>query len=69
MPPQVVTAYEARIPMGRAGRPEEIAEIIAFLASARASYLTGQNIAVDGGVTAHTGQPDLMAEFTKLSGG
>jgi len=38
-------------PIGRSGTPWEIAEVIAFLASDRASYLTGQSIVVDGGNT------------------
>jgi NAD(P)-dependent dehydrogenase (short-subunit alcohol dehydrogenase family) len=44
-------AARARIPMGRYGRVEEIAELIALLASDRAAYVTGQNIRIDGGIT------------------
>ncbi|MDM9561495.1 SDR family oxidoreductase [Bordetella petrii] len=40
-----------RIPMGRYGRADEVAELIAFLASDRSSYITGQNIRIDGGIT------------------
>jgi NAD(P)-dependent dehydrogenase (short-subunit alcohol dehydrogenase family) len=40
-----------RIPMNRYGRTEEIASVIAFLASEGAGYITGQNIRVDGGLT------------------
>lgn len=44
-------ASRARIPMGRYGRTEEIADTIAFLVSDGAGYITGQNIRVDGGIT------------------
>lgn len=43
--------FRARIPMGRYGHTEEIAETICFLASEGAGYITGQNIRVDGGIT------------------
>ena len=41
--------WEQEIPMGRLGEPHELAALVAFLASERASYITGQSIAVDGG--------------------
>lgn len=43
---------DARVPLGRIGRPEEIAAVIAFLASEEASYVTGATLLADGGVTA-----------------
>jgi 3-oxoacyl-[acyl-carrier protein] reductase len=45
----VVARFEKEIPMGRLGEPNELAALAAFLASERASYITGQSIAVDGG--------------------
>jgi NAD(P)-dependent dehydrogenase (short-subunit alcohol dehydrogenase family) len=41
----------ARIPMQRYGRAEEVAELIGFLAGGKSSYITGQNIRIDGGIT------------------
>lgn len=40
-----------RIPMGRYGNVTEVSELIAFLASDKSSYITGQNIRIDGGIT------------------
>lgn len=40
------------VPMGRAGTPEDIAAAVAFLASPGAAYITGQNLVIDGGLTA-----------------
>jgi 3-oxoacyl-[acyl-carrier protein] reductase len=46
---QVRAAQESAIPMGRMGRPEELAWLVAFLASERGGYITGATIQVDGG--------------------
>ncbi len=45
----IVARFEREIPMRRLGEPKEFAALAAFLASERASYITGQSIAVDGG--------------------
>lgn len=49
---EVVIESLSSIPVGRYGEPEEYANVVAFLASARASYITGSVIRVDGGATA-----------------
>ncbi len=43
--------FVQEIPMGRVGRPEEIADLVVFLASERASFLTGTSVTADGGMT------------------
>jgi NAD(P)-dependent dehydrogenase (short-subunit alcohol dehydrogenase family) len=47
--PDFITGLGETTPMRRASQPEEIAEVIAFLASPRASYITGTTVAADGG--------------------
>ncbi len=50
LPPELIQAAIDRTPLGRTGTPEEIAEAVAFLASDLAAYITGQVLAVDGGL-------------------
>ncbi len=49
--PQFYEGTVKKSPMGRLGTPEEVARVIAFLASPAASWVTGQNICIDGGFT------------------
>ena len=53
----LIAKFEERIPLGRAAEPEEIADVIAFLASDDARFVTGVNLPVDGGLSASNGQP------------
>ena len=57
------------IPLGRLGSAEEMANIIAFLASEEASYMTGSIVVADGGTTAHSGQPNVPAQLRRRESG
>ncbi len=49
-PQQIEARWAAQAPLGRIGQPEEFANVVVFLASERASYVTGTSIAIDGGI-------------------
>jgi NAD(P)-dependent dehydrogenase (short-subunit alcohol dehydrogenase family) len=52
--PDSKTYYEGRSALGRIGQPEDIADVMVFLATDDARFLTGQGIMVDGGVMVHS---------------
>lgn len=49
--PALLQRREAAIPWGRAGQPEEVADLVAFLLSRRAEYITGATMVIDGGLS------------------
>lgn len=50
LPEEIKNQMKTQIPLGRMGQTEDVAELVAFLASDRANYITGQVICVDGGM-------------------
>lgn len=52
---EVIAAFGRGHPVGRIGRAEEVADLIAFLVSDSAAFITGQDYRIDGGLTAHLG--------------
>jgi meso-butanediol dehydrogenase/(S,S)-butanediol dehydrogenase/diacetyl reductase len=66
-PQSIQNAFVGANPMKRSGRPEEIADAVLFLASPAASFINGHDLVVDGGITAHTGQPNIPALFAQLA--
>ena len=50
MPDRTATVIESQIPLKRFGTPQDVAELAAFLASDKSSYITGQVINLDGGM-------------------
>lgn len=61
--PEIISAYLDAMPLGRYGTENEIAEVIHFLCSDKASFVTGQIVAADGGFeTTGVGLPALRAE-------
>src|SRR5919204_393113 len=53
--PEKLAALKKEIPLGRVGQPEEVAKLVAYLASDEASYITGTTVVIDGGLMRQTG--------------
>ena len=60
--PETVKRIREAIPMGRLGEPQEIANVVLFLASDEASFVTGAFFVADGGLWAHSGMPSLAGQ-------
>ena len=53
----------ARVPLGRIGEPEDIANAVAYLASDESAFVTGTTLLIDGGITTSTNLPDIRSAF------
>lgn len=58
--------WVSSIPLARAARPDEIAKVVAFLASDDASFMVGSIVVADGGLSAATGQPNLPKVMARM---
>jgi meso-butanediol dehydrogenase / (S,S)-butanediol dehydrogenase / diacetyl reductase len=59
----VMAAFRERLPIARAATPDEVAGVIAFLASEDAVFINGVNLPIDGGLHASNGQPNFLLHF------
>jgi meso-butanediol dehydrogenase/(S,S)-butanediol dehydrogenase/diacetyl reductase len=59
----LMAAFRDRLPIGRAATPDEVAGVIAFLASEDALFINGVNLPIDGGLHASNGQPNFLSLF------
>jgi NAD(P)-dependent dehydrogenase (short-subunit alcohol dehydrogenase family) len=66
--PEIVERMVAKTPAGRIGTPEDIADVVVFLCSDLARFVTGQNIIVDGGMTLHGAGVDGLYRYFKPGG-
>ena len=65
----LLDAFIRRIPLGRPGEPEDVAAVVAFLASEHAGFMTGASMVVDGGITLgprHSWDPEEAGAFEAL---
>ncbi len=61
----IMSTFRGRLPMGRPATPDEVASVIAFLASDDAGFVNGVILPVDGGLSASNGQPNFLALFAQ----
>jgi meso-butanediol dehydrogenase / (S,S)-butanediol dehydrogenase / diacetyl reductase len=59
----MMAAFFDRLPIGRSATPDEVAGVIAFLASEDAVFINGVNLPIDGGLHASNGQPNFLSHF------
>jgi NAD(P)-dependent dehydrogenase (short-subunit alcohol dehydrogenase family) len=66
--PEIVERMIAKTPAGRIGTPDDIADVVVFLCSDLARFVTGQNIVIDGGMTLHGSGVDGLYRYFKPDG-